>query len=292
MSRPALLVLGALLAACPSGDDPAPEPEPTPAPEPGICDDVLAGDSVDCPAISCATVLSDRGDAQDGDYWLDGGLGYERALATCDMAGGGWLLVTLDDEDGILVAESSAGNPWHKCDDDSAAGYQHVASEEGVVADWSDGNTQWMADLRYTRPDGGEPYTARQLEALRAPLSELDPGTRLVATTADDDSGDWQEGTGGGHEVYIVRGDGDWTLLTPGTNGDCGGGTWPSAGSEGAIYLWATDDSDTEFWGDVGDVVRPGRLRPEDLLPPTAVLVVSTGGGVSFGFEERIARLR
>ncbi len=292
MGRTTLLLLGSLLVACPSNEEPTPEPEPAPAPAPGICDGVLAGDSEVCPAVSCVSILEDRGSASDADYWLDGGLGQGSALATCDMTNGGWLLVTLNDEDGILVAENNVENPWHKCDDDSAAGYQHVSSEEDVVADWSSGNTQWMAELGYTRPDGGDPYTARQLDALRAPLSELDPSTRMVATTADDDSGNWHEGTGGGHEVYIVRGDGDWTLLTPGTNGDCGGGGWPSADSEGAIYLWATDDSDSEYWGDVGDVVRPGRLRPEDLLPPFAVLVVATGGGVSFGFEDRVARLR
>jgi len=278
-----------LLAGCPSAE---PEPDPTPAPEPGPCADIAPGATEQCPAVSCATVATQPG-AGDGDYWLDGGLGADVALAACDISGGGWLLVTLDDADGILVAELSDTNPWHKCDDDAAAPYRHVAGEESVVPDWSEGGVQWMVDLPYTHPDGGAPYTMRQLQALRAPLTELDPETRLVATTGDDDSGDWQDGTGGGHEVYIIRGDGDWTLLSPGTNGDCGGASgWPVSGSRTATYLWATDSEDSEIWGDVGGSPRPGRLRAGDLLPVSAVLVVATGGGVSFGFEDRVARLR
>ena len=62
------------------------------------------------------------------------------------------------------------------------------------------------------------------VEALRPVLSDLHPATRMVATTADDDNASWQDGAGGGMEVYIVTGDGDWIVLTPGTNGECGGG--------------------------------------------------------------------
>jgi hypothetical protein len=288
---PLVLALVAALAGCPTEEpiEPISDPEPTPAPDPCAG---IEGDSEGCPAVSCAAIAEVRPDATDGDYWLDGGLGAEVALAACDLDGG-WLRVALEDGDGVIVAENSETNPWHKCDDDAAAPYRHIAGEESVVADWSAGNVQWMVPLGYTHPDGGAPYSPRQLEALRAPLRELDPATRLVATTGDDDSGDWQDGTGGGHEVYIVRADGDWRLLTPGTNGECGGASgWPTAGSRTATYLWASDPADSEVWGDVGTAVRPGSLDEGDLLPPFALLVVSTGGGVSFGFEDRVARLR
>ncbi|MCO4773651.1 MAG: hypothetical protein KDA24_26700 [Deltaproteobacteria bacterium] len=293
MSRGPLIALGLLLVGCPSAE-PEPEPDPTPAPEAGPCDEVASGDSEQCPAVSCLSIAEERPDATDGDYWLDGGLGLDVALAACDLSGGGWLLVTLQDADGVIVAENAADNPWHKCDDDAAAPYKHVASEDAVVADWSSGSVVWEVDLGHMHPDGGTPYTSRQLDALRAPLTELDPQTRMVATTGDDDNGNWQDGSNGGHEVYVVRGDGDWTVMTPGTNGECGGGggSWPTAGSRTATYLWATDADDSEVWGDVGNARRPGRLRPEDLLPQFGVLVVATGGGVSFGYEDRVARLR
>ncbi len=284
-----------LLTGCPApSEGPEPLPEPTPSPEePGPCDDVLAGDSESCPAVSCRSIATDRPNAPDGDYWLDGGLGLEVALASCDLSGGGWLQAAFEDNDGILVAELSDTNPWHKCDDDAAAPYQHIASEDEVVADWSSGGIVWQRDLNWSHPDGGTPYTLRQLEALRAPLTELDPATRMVATTGDDDNGNWQDGTGGGHEVYVVTGDGDWTLLTPGTNGECGGASgWPTVGSRTATYVWSTDSSLSEIYGDTGGPQRAGRLEPADLLPLQAVLVVSTGGGVSFGFEQRVARFR
>lgn len=291
MPRFALLA-AALLAGCPSAEEAPPEPtaEPTPA---DPCLDVPAGDSADCPAVSCRALAEDRPDAEDGDYWLDGGLGVAAALATCDLSGGGWLEVVFEDGDGVLVAENGEGNPWHKCDDDAAAPYAHVASEDVVVPDWSSGNVVWTVDLRWTRPAGGEPYGPLELNALRAPLTELDPTTRMVATTGDDDFGRWQDGTGGGHEVYVVRGDGDWTLLSPGTNGECGGASgWPAEGSRTATYLWATEPIDSEVRGDTGTWRRASGLEPSDLLPVQAVLVVATGGGVSFGFEERVARMR
>ena len=166
--RLVLSVAAALaLVGCPSEPEPDPEPTPEPTPAP-LCLDVPAGDSEDCPAVSCRTIAEDRPDALDGDYWLDGGLGMTSALATCDLTGGGWLEVVFEDADGVLVAENNEGNPWHKCDDDAAAPYAHVASEDVVTPDWSSGNIVWTVDLRWTRPDGGEPYGPLELAALRA----------------------------------------------------------------------------------------------------------------------------
>ena len=38
-------------------------------------------------------------------------------------------------------------------------------------------------------------------------LTELHPTTRMVATTGDDDNNSWQDGAGGGMEVYVVGDD-------------------------------------------------------------------------------------
>ena len=277
----ALAALATLLAGCPPEPSAEPEPDPTPAPDP--CADIPVGDTEACPAASCA----DR-PAVTGELWL----GDERpVLAACEE---GWLLVELDDADGVIVAENDAGNPWHKCDDDAAAPYQHIASEDVVVPDWSAGNVEWHVDLGWRRPGAEAAYTREQLDVLRAPLTELAPTTRMIATTGDDDNGSWQDGDGGGHEVYVVRDDGVWMLLSPGTNGECGGASgWPTPGSRTATYVWASDAADSLVYGDTGsEPIRPAAVPPEALLPVEAVLVVSTGGGVSFGFEERVVHLR
>jgi len=291
-----LLVLSLLLAACPTGDDDdataaddddsGDDDDATNDP----CADVAPGTTADCPAPSCAWVAENRPADATGDLWLDGGLGVP-ALASCDA---GWLRLSLDG-DGVLVGEHSAGNAWDKCDDDTAAFYGWVDHEDALTPDHSPGGTfQLAVDLVYVHPESGEPYTPDQVDGLRAPLTELDPTTRMVATTADDDGGDWQNGSGGGHEVYIVRADGAWTLLTPGTNGECGGASgWPAEGSRSAYYLWASDVRYSGLLGDVGEDVGPmGRLYPGDLLPVQAYLAVQTGGGVSVGYEERVFRVR
>ena len=264
-----------------SGDDDDSTPDP--------CLDAVPGDTELCPAVSCLAIATDRPEAPAGDYWLNGGTDVA-ALAACED---GWLRLTLAEEDGVFVAENSAGNAWDKCDDDTASRYAWIGHEDDVVPDWSGGNTQLEIDVVYAHPESGAPYTTAQVTALRAPLTELDTTTRLVATTADDDGGTWQDGGGGGHEVYIVRADGEWTLLTPGVNGECGGASgWPTEGSASAFYVWSTDVRYSGLAGDTGHTGPLGALDAGDLLPPTVYLVVATGGGVSVGFEERVFRVR
>lgn len=94
-------------------------------------------------------------------------------------------------------------------------------------------------------------------------------------------------------EVYIVTGDGDWIVLTPGTNGECGGGDWPATDSETAFYLWSTDSGESTTDGYVGeDPVTLGALPSSGILPRTVFLAVYTGGGVSFGWETDIFLVR
>jgi len=292
------LFLLLLLFACPSADDDddavqddddsaGDDDDATDDP----CADAVLGDTEACPAASCLFIAEDRPDAPDGDYWLGADA---PALASCSLTDGGWLRLSLADADGVIVGENSAGNAWYKCDDDTASRYQWIDGEDSVTPDFSPGGSfQLGVDLVFAHPDSGETYTPAQVDGLRAPLVELDRSTRLVATTADDDGGNWQDGSGGGHEVYIIRSDGDWTLLTPGTNGECGGASgWPTEGSQSAFYVWSTDWRYSSHAGDTGDIVHLASLDPGDLLPLQVYLAVQTGGGVSVGFEERVFRVR
>ena len=133
------------------------------------------------------------------------------------------------------------------------------------------------------------PYTPAQMRALRSRLSELHRDTRMVALTADDDGGNYQAGGGWGHEVYIEDSRGGWVLLSPGTNGECGGTSgWPVRNSRSAVYLWHTTDQGSQVAGQTGisNEALPA-LEAKDLLPGRVRLEIYTGGGAAFGFAQR-----
>jgi hypothetical protein len=195
--------------------------------------------------------------------------------------------LSLNDSDSIRVLTSSIDNPWHKCADDAVKHYDWLEDELAVEQD-VEGGGQEVFEPGYRDTVTNSMLSFSALRALRPLLEDLHPATRMVATTGDDDNSSWQDGAGGGMEVYVVGGDGEWVLLTPGTNGECGGaaGGWPAEDSETAFYLWSTDPLASETDGYVGDdPVTLGALPATSILPRTVHLAVYTGGGVSFGWE-------
>lgn len=249
-----------------------------------------------CHAESCRVLLEADPSLTDGLYTVDpDGSGGEAPFeVACDMStdGGGWLQLQLDDSDSVLMAQNSAGNPWTKCEDDSAKHYAWIA-EADVVADF-EGSIDQEIDLGYLNPLTATPYAAAQLTAIRSAISELSVTTRMVANTADDDGGDWQTTMMTGHEVYIMGASMTWTLLTPGEDGECGGSTgFPLAGTSAGHYLWHTGAASSEVDGTTGltNAELTG-LSIGDILPLKARLVVQTGGGVSFGWEKEILLVR
>ena len=257
--------------------------------------DVAAGASEQCPAVDCASILAAQPGAEDGLYWIDAGTGDLAFEVSCDMSteGGGWIRLQLDDEDGVFVASRTPDNPWHKCDDDAATWYEGLTEsemEEDVIVDPA---TVVEVTLAFLNPETGELLEPRALQALRSRVSELHPENRMVATIGDDDGGTWQDGGNGGLEVYIVTATGDWILLTPGTGGDCGGASgWPSSGSQTAFYLWSSDPAASEVHGDSGLDAADWSLEGSAVLPVSVQLAVFTGGGVSFGWEQQVVKLR
>jgi hypothetical protein len=131
---------------------------------------------------------------------------------------------------------------------------------------------------------------------MRGFVSELHPGVRMVVTVGDDDRGDWQDGGGGGLEVYAVQRDGPWFLLTPGSGEDCGGGEgeWPIAGSDSSHYLWASNPDFSTTQGDVGEEPLPplGGVPPEAVMPAVLQAAIFSGGGVSWGYNTDVFRVR
>ncbi|MCA9650577.1 MAG: hypothetical protein KC501_11750 [Myxococcales bacterium] len=248
---------------------------------------------------SCRERLEADPDAVDGVYEIDpdGEGGIEPFGVSCDMtiSGGGWIRLSLQNSDGVVVGQNAADNPWIKCEDDAAQHFGWI--DEGTIsADLSPGATfDEEVALSYQNPTDGTVYTVAQVEALRPLVSELHPGTRMVAVTADDDGADWATDMSGGHELYLRNADGELTLLTPGTNGDCGGGagSWPAAGSQSAFYLWGSDPESSAVDGNTGlSDADLGGLAPGDLLPSAVRLVVQTGGGVAFGWEQVVFLVR
>ena len=161
-----------------------------------------------------------------------------------------------------------------------------------MVADYDGMGTNYeqIVPLAYRNPQTLAVYTAEQTDALRAVIHELSVTTRMVAVTADDDDGDWQNTMLSGHEVYIMGTSMAWTLLTPGSDGDCGGGngSYPLANSQAGFYLWNQSAASCEVDGQTGltNADLTG-LGPGDLLPYEVRLAVFTGGGVAFGWEKQ-----
>jgi hypothetical protein len=251
-----------------------------------------------CPAIDCEEILRGRPDAEDGTYWIEGDGSYRAFEVGCDMTtdGGGWMRLSLEESDNVLVGSQSDTNPWLKCDDDVLKHYGWLDDEAAVEMDYAPGGSfQDAFEPEYRDTVTDAILTGRMVDALRPVLQDLHPSTRMVATTGDDDGNSWQDGSGSGMEVYVVGTNAEWILLTPGTNGECGGagGSWPAGDSESAFYIWSTDGALSETDGDVGeDPITLGALPAAGILPRTVHIAVFTGGGVSFGWETQIFLVR
>ncbi len=277
----------------------APGAEPLCASLDANCDGELdgtgapAGSSEQCPAIDCTEVLAQDPEADDGTYWIHANAATSFEVS-CDMSGDGfgWIELQIDDSDGVIVASYSTGNPWHKCDDDAASYYEGLSEEELEEDLAADTNFAHYRPLRYRHPGSSVPLSEANTSALRAHISQLHPNSRMVATIGDNDGGDWQNSGGGGHEVYVLDEDGTALLLTPGRGGDCGGGTWPSSGSETGFYLWASEASNSAVSGDTNLDSADWELPPSQLLPSAVQLMIFTGGGASFGYEQATFRVR
>jgi len=197
-----LAALALLVSGCPSeptdDDDATAAPTPDPGPD---CTD-RGGLEEECPGTSCAELLEEDPGLEDGDYWIDGGsLVVPPFVVSCDMSadGGGWIRISLDDSDGIVSVSRELNNPWTKCDDDAAANYPQIASEDDVFEDHIlDESDLREIPIAWVHPETGEPYDPSEADLLRGLVGELHPGVRMVATVGDDDRGDWQGGGGGG----------------------------------------------------------------------------------------------
>ncbi|MCA9715631.1 MAG: hypothetical protein KC468_13215, partial [Myxococcales bacterium] len=251
--------------------------------------------------LDCKELHALNPDLGDGDYDIDpDGDGVITPFpVSCDMVtdGGGWIRLSLNHTDGVVVSENAAApeNPWDKCEDDSAKHFDWI-TEDDVTPDYSPGgNSINDVDLVYRNPSLLSDYTAAQIEALRDLISELHPTTRIVALTSDDDNGGYQNNLTTGHEVYLKGKDPNWFLLTPGEDGNCGGGagTWPTPGSASGYYLWSHDAASSVVDGQTG--LTDDDLQGLDvgaLLPYKVRLVVQTGGGVAFGWEREVFLVR
>jgi len=263
----------------------------------GTVDDAteVLGDAATCPALSCQDLLTRRSTAQDGAWWVDPD-GSGAFQVDCDMTtdSGGWTKLTLDNSQNLYVGQDSTGNPWTKCSGDQAQYYSWI-SEGSVTADNEPSGANYDHTLSYLQPSTSTAYTATQLTALRSVVTELSSTTRMVATTSDDDSASYQDGDSGGMEVWVRSETGNFTVITPGTNGECGGGpgsAWNQ--SAAAYYLWSTNPGDCAVDGNTSgySASSMGGLSSDLVIPYAVRLSVWTGGGVSFGWEEQIFLVR
>jgi len=255
------------------------------------CTEPPLGSSSFRPGSSCLHIHEIRPNAPTGTYWIDpdGEEAVEPFQVTCDMAshGGGWLRLRLADSQQLVVAEWGRSNPWYKCGGDEAVHYDWLSEGQVQPDSAPDDHHQYITELDYLNLAADQNFTALQMAAIRSQVTELAPSTRIVATTADDDGHDWQANQDHGHEAYIETADGDWFLLTPGTNGECGGSSgWGQ--SDSARYRWHTDAANSAPSGNTGiGADSMGALPASAILPTRARLEIWTGGGVSFGYERQ-----
>ena len=257
---------------------------------PGLIDEL--GESAGCPAGSCVDLNTRRPGLANGSYWV-APAGADAVEVDCDLSGGGWIELSLNDSQNIYMAEASSSNPWSKCGDDSAQHYSWI-SEGSVTADDAPDGGNFDHVLSYLQPSTGNVYTAAELVTLRSLVTELSNDTRMVAVTADDDGHSYQDNpTGGGHEVFIRSEVGAFLVITPGTNGECGSSSGWGQG-QAAHYLWSTDAGVNAVTGDTGGFTASalGPLDVEHVIPYEVRLSVHTGGGVSFGWEFEVFKVR
>lgn len=249
-----------------------------------------------CPVTGCAALHEASPDLPDGTYWVDAGTFIAPFQVDCDMStdGGGWTELALIG-DGVLVGSSGPTNPWHKCADDATEPWSWLPDEPDVTEDYPGGRFDEVRP--WVRPSDGYRYSRDEVEALAVQMRELHGDTRLVASSNDDDGGTWQDGSGGGLEVYALAADGSWFLLTPGRGGECGGASgWPTADTLGMQYHWSQDASASWWQGTQHEEADPdlvlGALPPELAMPKGFVLATFTGGGVAVGYDRRVIRVR
>ncbi|MEZ4442391.1 MAG: fibrinogen-like YCDxxxxGGGW domain-containing protein [Polyangiaceae bacterium] len=268
---------------------------------PGACNPACDPDEScyegSCYPSSCRAILDADPGATSGLYQVDpDGEGGEPPFeVACNMSedGGGWFELAIDDSQGLLMAQNAATNGWTKCDDDSAKWFEWITETEVTADAESSTNMVFDIPLGYVNPTTSIPFSEAQLDALRGAISELSTTTRMVAVTADDDNLDWSRDMMGGHEVYVQGASLGYTLLTPGTNGDCGGAGVTTPGSEAAFYRWHQTAAASQVSGVTGITSADlTGLGIGDLVPKAVRLVVATGGGVAFGYAQPVFLVR
>ena len=170
---------------------------------------------------------------------------------------------------GIVAAQVSYADPWtKKLGDDSTQFYDWVVEyDTAFVTIVGESATTISKTLTYVHPNTGRAYSAEQVAALRESCTQLSLGTRMVATTTEDNT------------VTIFSG-GESLLLTP----------HPSHTEDlTAFYLWGDRQYDTTVASGAPKHSLPGLVGlthdgANFLLPDRVDMTVLGSGGASFGW--------
>ncbi|MGK0347319.1 MAG: hypothetical protein ACI855_003403 [Myxococcota bacterium] len=111
------------------------------------------GETSECAAISCAEILQNDPDSEDGPYWIDA-TASASVRTWCDQSDGGWMLAfTKNSADQGLYGDFGAGYEGT----DALAVHPSATSEDPVaVAGWLDLNEASYTELRVHGYEGGE----------------------------------------------------------------------------------------------------------------------------------------
>ena len=128
---------------------------------------------------------------------------------------------------------NSQDTNWTRCADDATAFYADIdqGTHAGVITTHESSVIQ---HIMYENPIGGlAPYTAQQVNGIRATISELAMASRVVATST------------GTNDVFIATGNSEM-LLTPGYGEACG---TDNIASKTSFYFWHHSFSGTTWQG-------------------------------------------
>ncbi len=257
------------------------------------------------PARTCDDIHR-MGFTADGTYTIDpdGRGGVSPFDVTCDMTtDGGWIRMDVGTWNADAINNSVDYRMFRAHDGQWGGWNKGCGTEESFFASLPDGEAQAnmefqggqtdyeASDILYENPATGANFTAAQVSAIRSVVTELSDATRMVATTADADGGDYAGPDGYGHETWVIaEGDAVDTAngfeLTSGTDTDSG---------DTIAYEWSTDPGETSVT--TCDTPAPaldnGGELPSDLVLPAAVILgVHTGGGSSWGYEQGYALVK
>lgn len=235
---------------------------------------------------SCADATAVGGS---GNYTvdLDGQGGEAPFEVSCD---GDYYLLMLDPSgDGVWVGSYNASpHMGDSCSPTLVSQYTQLSSTPSYDLTWGGSVTPSSSfTITWGNPaNGNAPFTAGQLDALRASISEISPDNPQVAMSCDDDADDAPPAALN-HEVIVSTGSTTRSMI-PGTSNN----------ASALVYSYSGGSVTVAGSGEAAAPEGPATALPPSLLIPEQVTLQQMrgdccyGGGMAWGFDGQLIKVR